>query len=103
MLVMVIGNYGLGLFNMLIFCEFELEFVIYVDVSEFCSVYVEIVGNSELDFILFCVLLIRWLVVLKLVMMMLEAREYSWIFRFKRKEGIYNVKSLGGNCFWISG
>lgn len=66
----------------------------------FCSVHVEIAGKSELDFIQPHSSSTKWLAVSKPVMLMSEASEHSWIFRFKGKEGIYNARSLGGNCLW---
>lgn len=100
---MVIRNYDTRSFNMLIPCESESQLIIHVDTSEFCSIHAETAGNSELDSILPHASSTRWLAVSKPVMLMSEAREHSWIFRFKGKEGIYNAKSLGGNCLWTSG
>ena len=44
----------------------------------------------------------RWLAESKPVMLMSEAREHSWIFKFKGKERICNAKGLEGNCIWTS-
>lgn len=85
MSVMVIRTYGPWLFNMLIPCESESQLTIHVDASEFCSVHVETAGNSELDSILPHASSTRWLAVSKPVMLMSEAREHSWIFRFRGK------------------
>lgn len=87
---------------MLIPRESESQLTIHVDASEFCIVHVETAGNSDLDCTLPHTSSARWLAVSKPVMLMSEAREHSWVFKFKGKEGIYNAKSLGGNCLWAS-
>jgi hypothetical protein len=72
--------------------ESESQLTIYVDASELCNAHVETARNSELDSILPHASSTRWLAVPKPVMLMSEAREHSWIFKFKGKEGINNAK-----------
>lgn len=97
---MIIRNYGPGSFDMLMPCESESQLTIHVDASEFAVSC----GNSREQWAgLHSASSARWLAVSKPVMLMSEAREHSWIFRFKGKKGIYNATSLGGNCLWTSG
>lgn len=43
----------------------------------------------------------RWLAESKPLMLMSEAREHSWIFKFKGKREICNAKGLEGNCLGL--
>lgn len=71
----------------------------HVDTSRFCNAHVETAGDSWLNSPLLHASSTRWLAVSKPVALMSEAREHSWIFRFRRENG--NLEGfLGGNYLW---
>lgn len=72
---------------------------IHVDISRLHNARVETAGDSWLDSPLLPASSTRWLAVSKPATLMSEAREHSWIFRFRREKG--NLEGFwGGNYLW---